>query len=319
MTTTHRRAFTLIELLVVIAIIAILIALLLTAVQQAREAARRTQCKNNLKQIGLALHNYHDIHRVFPSSSTRSSRFPADDSAWAWGVMILPQLDQAPLFSQLAPNNPLSFREALGDATKYSLMLTVLPGYLCPSSSAPQTNPQRRMDPMTLNLEIATSNYVGSQGVRSNGNAQGVLFGNSSIRIRDITDGTSNTFLAGERAYGDVSGNGLAAASVWAGATDSTACGLSLPTDCTIALHAPTRNQLQTGLQLNHLPAVLPESWMPFSSRHVGGAQFTMCDGAVRFVSESVESLAPDVNDPATWGIYQLLSARNDGRVISEF
>ena len=101
----NRRAhgFTLIELLVVIAIIAILIALLLPAVQQAREAARRTQCKNNLKQVGLALHNYHDVHKMFPMGafSAIDDDNGCDDDGYGWGVMLLPYIDQAPLYQKL--------------------------------------------------------------------------------------------------------------------------------------------------------------------------------------------------------------------------
>lgn len=313
-----RKAFTLIELLVVIAIIAILIALLLPAVQQAREAARRTQCKNNLKQIGLALHNYHDVHRVFPSGSTRSSRFPTDDSAWGWGVMLLPQIEQTNLFNQLAPNTPESYREALNNPIKLPLLQQSLPAYRCPSSSAPDQNTERIMDPTGAAVTVGLSNYVGSMGVRSNGSGKGVLSGNSKVRLRDITDGTSNTFAVGERAFGDLAGTGFNAASVWSGATDSTNCGGSLPTDCTITLHAPTRNQMQTGLELQ-LNTISYESWMPFSSRHTGGAQFTMCDGSVRFISENIDSRVGSVTDATTWGTYQLLSERSDGQVLGEF
>ena len=167
MPANRRKAFTLIELLVVIAIIAILIALLLPAVQQAREAARRTQCKNNLKQIGLAMHNDHDIQRVFPPSAVRSSRHPADDSVWAWGVMILPQLEQAPLSQQLAPNNPRSFFEALSDPVVLNLVQQPLAAYRCPSSTGPNLNDHHPMDPAGANVQVSLSNYVGSMGVES--------------------------------------------------------------------------------------------------------------------------------------------------------
>lgn len=316
--TNRRRGFTLIELLVVIAIIAILIALLLPAVQQAREAARRTQCKNNLKQLGLAFHNYHDVHRVFPSSWTRSSRHPSDDSAWSWGVMILPFLDQSPLYNHLSPNSPQSFQEALNTAAMVTVLQAVLPSYRCPSSSAPDLNSERPMLPGVMDLQVSLSNYVGSMGVRGDGTSHGLIYQNSSVRLRDITDGTSNTLLVGERAFGDIAGTGIHGASIWSGASDSTSCGFSLPSDCSNAFHSMTRVAMNSGREL-HAGSVDYDTHRCFSSRHEGGAQFLMCDGAVRLISENVDSRADDLNDVATWGIYQLLSERDDGQVIGEF
>ena len=211
----HRNpfGFTLIELLVVIAIIAILIALLLPAVQQAREAARRSQCKNNLKQLGLALHNYHDIHRVFPSGvvdSNPATSSPGDaannSNGLAWGTMILPMIDQAPLFNQIGTQTggfTRSWQDANGDGTlgdAIAAAKTILPAFICPS------------DPMGgLNTDkgsFGKSNYLGNAGrgavqTTSTGAAagakNGMFFENSKRRFRDITDGTSNTFFITER------------------------------------------------------------------------------------------------------------------------
>lgn len=211
--TSHQRGFTLIELLVVIAIIAILIALLLPAVQQAREAARRTQCRNNLKQIGLAMHNYHDVYRVFPpgfviawgnNGSIDLTETSVDGNrrhGWGWGTYLLPYIDQAPLYNKLDVGSSVSVNRLSGT----ELGLTVLQGYLCPSSAEGG------------NTDFAQSNYVGMFGANGvvtisgdriradgtppstapdNGGALGFL---SKNRIRDFTDGTSNTILVGER------------------------------------------------------------------------------------------------------------------------
>lgn len=128
---TRKRGFTLIELLVVIAIIAILIALLLPAVQQAREAARRSTCKNNLKQIGIALHNYHDTHSVLPPGvlmfDDGSGDPDPDLGNWGWNTFLLPYIDQAPLYNQLTPNGANFPTSAAG-----SLIQTVVPILVCP-------------------------------------------------------------------------------------------------------------------------------------------------------------------------------------------
>ena len=154
-----RRGFTLIELLVVIAIIAILIALLLPAVQQAREAARRASCKNNLKQIGLALHNYHDVHSAFPSGwigVTNEQPSVLGASGFAWGTMVLPYLDQGPLYGKFNLSNPL-------DASPNRALITQhLTVYQCPSDPKPETfkTPDQNGNP----IEMATANYAGVFG-----------------------------------------------------------------------------------------------------------------------------------------------------------
>ncbi|MCB1129315.1 MAG: DUF1559 domain-containing protein, partial [Verrucomicrobiae bacterium] len=123
----NRRGFTLIELLVVIAIIAILIALLLPAVQQAREAARRTECKNKLKQLGLALHNYHDTFRAFPAAFYRGT---TTSPGWGWGTMILPYIDQAPLYNQWV------MTVSYDNGQNQTARRTKLAAYKCPSDLA---------------------------------------------------------------------------------------------------------------------------------------------------------------------------------------
>jgi prepilin-type N-terminal cleavage/methylation domain-containing protein len=213
-----KKGFTLIELLVVIAIIAILIALLLPAVQQAREAARRSQCKNNLKQIGLALMNYHDVHKTFPSGIAIAASDPSKQPPFAaavgtsnyfsWTTQILPMFDQGPLFKKLntkrnfgdntTNNNPL--------LTNPIYVKTVLTAMRCPSDAGPDQDPSGSSAAgITQNFDMGTSNYVGNYGVglpdvNVNPRAlQGIFGPNSKVRIRDVKDGMSNVFLVAER------------------------------------------------------------------------------------------------------------------------
>ncbi len=203
---TIGRGFTLIEMLVVMAIISILMSLLLPAVQKSRAAARTTQCRNNLHQIGIALHNYHDNNNCFPSGTVESGpRGTAlTEPAWSWAVMTLPYLEQANLFRQLDPNNR-TLSTVLTNAA--DLTLISLPVFNCPADSSIEHNPQRAFDTQL----VANSNYVASA---PNGNVtntyqpgpcgfinRGTFTGDSHIRLADITDGTSVTFLVGERRF----------------------------------------------------------------------------------------------------------------------
>ena len=175
-----QRGFTLIELLVVIAIIAILIGLLLPAVQQAREAARRTQCRNHLKQLGLALHNYHDTFRLFPPGYM--SRFDATGNdtgpGWGWVSCLLPQLEQSNLYNQINVN------VGIEDATNVAVRVQKLPTLLCPSDTAPDRWQTIRRNLSTgaviANLcEVASANYVGMFGTFEPGvGGDGVFFRN---------------------------------------------------------------------------------------------------------------------------------------------
>ncbi len=275
------RAFTLIELLVVIAVIAILIALLLPAVQQAREAARRSTCRNNLKQIGLALHNYHSTHRVFPPGSLMaraSSCAGFERYGTQWGVLILPYLDQANVYNNFnfsvnynaAPN----FNLNAGGAT-----VTV---YLCPSD--PQGEP--RCDASgTINHggpgnmdDLGRTNYAGvadsvdwtcdTLWPRLDGN--GILHGFSRNGLSRVTDGTSNTFLVGETT-GSIPGSYKG--QIWSNFNlHDTADGINPPTSTPGGVAPASFNYRNVG----------------FSSYHQGGAHFVMADGAARFISESI-------------------------------
>lgn len=277
---TRRRAFTLIELLVVIAIIAILIALLLPAVQAAREAARRTQCKNNLKQLALSMHNYHDTYKRFPSGYII-------ETGWGWGTMLLPFVEQQPLFDSLSPSGDMD----LTDGTRLSLLRTTLPVFQCPSDSHPRLNDKSKPE-VRAKMEIALSNYIGIMGsTLSNPRGNGTLFQNSGVRMADISDGTSNTLLFGERDYFRHRG------SIWGGSTN----------------HPDTnRNFLMS--QTADLTRINAAHQNAFGSLHPGGAQFAFADGSVRFLSENINA-----SDGGTLGTWQRLGARNDGQPVGEF
>jgi len=230
----EKSGFTLIELLVVIAIIAVLIALLLPAVQQAREAARRTQCKNHLKQIGLALHNFHDNYLRFPPGAARDQdpfgTAVAGGAGWgsSWKVYILPYIDQAPVYSKYSFNGDSGYRHSDNTTGNQSLVGPIhnlkIPGYRCPSSSLPEqytssgnfqaiqqytsytgTSGSFNDGSYAGSAGTATANVVpfnqgGSPGNTNGGrlSAGGLLSANSKANLRDCTDGSTNTFLVHE-------------------------------------------------------------------------------------------------------------------------
>ncbi len=327
-----RRGFTLIELLVVIAIIAILIALLLPAVQQAREAARRTQCRNNLKQLGLAIHNYHDNYNVFPHEMIHiGPPHPPFGSGWAWGAFILPYIDQAPLYTQLSPGGPNPgnlFVNANGvsrppfAATLYNgvaLLQQPVPAFRCASDGGPPTNAFYSL-PAGLNNGYATSNYVVNQQVLA-------FRTQPSWRIRDLTDGSTNTFLLGEKRLVPTLG-----AMCYTGATFLNDGGGGL--DSQLTFHATTPINTPASMTTSLTNAALGDGprrlRYAISSAHTGGAIFAMADGSVRFVSQNIASNpAAAAASNMTNGtilpyvgpgfIYQNLTARDDGNPIGEF
>ena len=289
------RGFTLIELLVVIAIIAVLIALLLPAVQQAREAARRSQCKNSLKQIGLALHNYHDNHNGFPQGwiGVNASGQPYVDggNGWGWAARILPQMDQAPLF------NSINFSLPMTNAVHAAARVTPLPIYRCPSDIGDAVWTITDSGGNAL-LQLASANYVGSFGISDVDNCvgqpapfrcagEGALFHNSFVRMADFTDGTSSTFLAGEHKTNIT----LDWHSTWLGVVPNGK--YAYVRILGTADHTPNHPS-------NHID--------DFSSHHVGGAHFVMGDGSVRFVSTNISNV-----------VFAGLATRNGGEVVSDF
>ncbi|MEQ9406278.1 MAG: DUF1559 domain-containing protein [Fuerstiella sp.] len=339
----RQRGFTLIELLVVIAIIAILIALLLPAVQQAREAARRTQCKNNLKQLGLAIHNYHDVYSRFPMGD--AARFNGNNivgnyESWGWPAMILPQMEQAPLFNTLGVNER-TLSEALVSVTTNGardILFPPIAAFQCPSDT---TGPRLKagMDRQHFgngasgtptNWRPPTTNYIGMIGLsnvriprrQNNRQPRGMFFHGSSLKFRDITDGASNTIFVGER---DKEGG----AGSWIGNRNPDGSGPH-GTDYVIGNAWGRIND--PVVRLNDFR----RSGM--SSKHEGGAQFLFGDGAVKFLSENIDHNLNQTsrtrtrtgNTPvyngdfvngslAGLGVYQKLALRDDDQPVGEF
>ncbi|MDB5335621.1 MAG: hypothetical protein JWN70_1240 [Planctomycetaceae bacterium] len=317
----RHRGFTLIELLVVIAIIAVLIALLLPAVQQAREAARRSQCKNNVKQLGLALHNYHDTMQCFPYSSTgpQSLGNAAVGTQHTWNELILPYMEQAPLYNQInfsadncsaanlavlnnriltfqiCPSNPFGSGRTACDGTVFS-------AYLCGNWSTGLMCYAPNVGPAITNLWGTTaaedcrllgspaycatvgSTFMATTSAQTPGifNFCGVVIS----RIRDITDGSSNTLLLCER-KGELNQY--------------------------MGLFTPGHQGVLTGMKINSslINATSSTQYLVnsgASSHHVGGAHFLLGDGSVRFISNNVDFVT-----------YNYLGAKADGNVVGDF
>jgi prepilin-type N-terminal cleavage/methylation domain-containing protein len=317
----HRRGFTLIELLVVIAIIAILIALLLPAVQQAREAARRTQCKNNLKQLGLAVHNYESSFRSLPPGQIRVNFTDKPKvRGWSLYVQLLPQLDQAPLYNRWDFNNPLANANGGGLANT----ALVMPALLCPSDVIPQ-NPVQ-----------STTSFYGVTSYGGNGGSQtqppAALSGNGAfsasgsstptfpiVRLRDFTDGTTNTLLFGERNHIDRNYDTFATAGMaiepmgqWGWWAPSG--GMYGLADVTLSTLAPINWMVPQDQPTSGMDATtFGNTWDAmrvgaYGSQHTGGAQFCLADGSARFISQSID-----------FSILQSLGTRGKGEVIGEF
>jgi prepilin-type N-terminal cleavage/methylation domain-containing protein len=324
----HRKfpaGFTLIELLVVIAIIAILIALLLPAVQQAREAARRTQCRNNLKQIGLAIHNYHDTHLTFPignlfAGTTRSN-------GWSWIAYVLPFIDLGNDYNQL----DFAYRgrcsefmgrqetDVPGQSWTWKQPKTILNCPSDPNGGRIFSGPTGSGEYLVENGTMAVSNYLGVAGKTLNWDCnatgdnplwsitgpdaacqdtsgyEGIFYNNSSVSIGDISDGTSNTCAVGER------GQNVSLTYGWP------LCGRGYP-----PLYSGRKDHiLEMFVFSKGVPSDNPDSGpsnQKFWSHHEGGSMFLLGDGSVHLLSYSIDQ-----------AIYQSLGTRNGGEIIGEF
>ncbi len=334
----RNRAFTLIELLVVIAIIGILVALLLPAIQSAREAARRVQCNNNLKQIGLALQNYHDTYKSFPSGYIYPSGFAnvaaaANRESWGWPALTLPFLEQQALHDQLGvTRQPLYQGFTTGGTAFKDLVLTSIPGFICPSDTEynkpGNVHQNRNFDDgvgvlaggIPAPVRPGLSNYIGVSGHRDVVQRTlntGIFFGDSAISMADITDGTSNTFAVGERDTKNCRGG------TWLGVRNPNGSG-TRGTQVVLGHSRPKINQDTTAIPWGTANLGCGEG---FSSLHPGGALFLLCDGSVRFVSDSinhfwfgttVQGTLAEHQDPQN-GVYQRLISRNDGLTIDAY
>jgi len=298
----QRRGFTLVELLVVIAIIGVLVALLLPAVQAAREAARRSSCSNNLKQIGLGLHNYHDTHLRFPPGYMNG---PGSQSQWGWGTFLLPFVEQDNLFEQLAPGNR-TLHQLLNNAGDRDLAKSVVDSFICPSDPGGDL---AHADRDLNGFQPSKSNYIGCGGFWDVHQANnGLLYEASSVRFRDITDGTASTIAVGERDSRCYDG-------AWCGMRNPDGSGPRGADGCIGRVSMVINNPNDTFSNGNCAEG--------FSSQHPGGAQFTFADASVHFLSETINFNNGGQNGetdnggslPNSIGTYQRLGIRNDGYV----
>ncbi|QDU39532.1 putative major pilin subunit [Maioricimonas rarisocia] len=331
---SRKRGFTLIELLVVIAIIAILVSLLLPAVQQAREAARRSECKNKLKQLALAIHNYHDTYSVFPPGTVNGagrSGNPDDPNGChgggllciggPWSVLILAHLDNAPLFQQhqtIVSERPEAV-DWYGNGYYTSQGITIGSERIdimnCPS----HPGSDELMANGTGMEHLARGNYAASYGAGGYGSSYtkdrtvgGVFGNNSSYSMRDLTDGSSNTVMLSEVKYrlpgpsstGDIRGT-------WAYG--------SMGSNIFSTLTAPNSNENDAIWGCRHYEGMpcggsttgggaYQDLWAAARSYHVGGVQAAMADGSVRFVTENI--------DLGTWNA---LGTRGGGETLGDF
>jgi prepilin-type N-terminal cleavage/methylation domain-containing protein len=316
-----RQGFTLVELLVVIAIIATLIGLLLPAVQSAREAARRSACQNNLRQMGLALLVRHDASRRFPGGFLRNPDYKVSTFSgpgWGWGTMILPQIEEASLFAQLAYDT----RDLSADPAIVSLAQSRVSVFRCPSCPAP-SNLNEALPGNATAPAFALSNYKGVFGDRNTqfnytdddcpffagsciDGGNGMFSPGNGVMLRQVTDGTSKTVLVGEVPYGT---NGTMNSSsalisyrgaVWAGVISKSA-------ESNVATHQTLRGQEANG-NASTTYRINGTNSNAFGSHHISGAGFVLTDGSVRFLAESIEG-----------GVLNRLAARNDGEPVSGY
>jgi prepilin-type N-terminal cleavage/methylation domain-containing protein len=359
MTARARRGFTLIELLVVIAIIAILIALLLPAVQQAREAARRTQCRNNLKQLGLALHNYHDTFNAFiyrkggTGACAVIAPFTVRDNCnrLSGFFAILPYIDQAPLYNAISGGSATVPPQGPEGWAGWATWDVNVPGYQCPSDAGAPA--------------VRTHNYVFCMGDSARANRDSTIvrgmFGfRVCVNMRDVVDGTSNTIMMSERVRGQAFGTNPNPAAVGGdyrvlNVIASNQDPINNPGACRLLstngfVNAgvtvkswsgrqiwdgqPERVGFSTILPPNSLGCVAggdvnadaSDTAITATSQHTGGVHCLMADGAVRFVSDNIDTgnlaaASPQQNGGglSPYGIWGALGSKNGSETVSDF
>ena len=321
---SSRTGFTLVELLVVIAIIGVLVALLLPAVQAAREAARRMQCSNNLKQIGLGFHNYHDANKKLPPAQDYGNPVVNNSTrpGWAWSAFIMPYLEGNAAYEQI------DFEKRLFEGNHPELLANPVAIALCPSD---QSEPVRPDFPGPTAIPIqAASSYAVTYGPFDIDNGvyrgypermRGCFFYNTEVEFREVTDGLSNTILAGELTFKEhlvlddrkTDWNGY-----WYGRHDGRNSRgtawfvLSLNRSAITRMNAPGQAQ-----------GVLRKG---FHGSHPGGVQFLFGDGAVRYISETINHTATSYWPPSIlevqmqkMGTYQQLHGRDDGTILGDY
>lgn len=323
-----KRGFTLVELLVVIAIIGVLIALLLPAVQAAREAARRAQCTNNLKQLALALHNHHDVNKYLPPGTDGTGT--GNREMWGWGARILPYIEQENLYDQLRVSQQ-HLTVTLSNGSLRNLSQTELDAFVCPSddggalmsgvpgglSGGGPGRHFRGAAGLPNNYRVAKSNYVGVCGNRDVNHVlnDGVLFRGDhrsggkpleGIRFADVTDGTSNTFCIGER-------NRYCNHGAWIGNRNVTGQGprgADYTMGSTYHVINDPDNTSNQGCSEG------------FSSNHPTGALFAFLDGSVSFIPETINSRnggsGRNNTNYAGQGVFQALGVRQDGKSVTK-
>ena len=302
LTPCRRSGFTLIELLVVIAIIAVLVAILLPAVQQAREAARSSQCKNNLKQIGVALHNYHESHGVFPPGQIRGWNGTHEKgNGFSWGALLLPHMDQAGLYNKLDPTVPLF--EGANETTV--LATPGIPGVICPSD-VNRTKVRNIHGTADVNYmaSFPGTSYFGNSGAfntwsdSTSPNLSGGFFTIDPAPVSNLSkfsDGSSNMIAVVEKSARVWSGGS------WLGAQHATQGSAAPGTDqaccqdwwLNFAMYPPI-NDLRRFTAPTHVN-------IRVSSDHAGGVNVVLADGAVRFIPEAIDHILDTTNADATY------------------
>jgi prepilin-type N-terminal cleavage/methylation domain-containing protein/prepilin-type processing-associated H-X9-DG protein len=296
-----RRAFTLVELLAVIAIIGVLVSLLLPAVQMARESARRAQCTNNLRQIGLALQNYADALKSLPSGylSTVDAGGNETGPGWGWGALALPYIEQQNLQGQI------QFRLGIETPQNANPRLAPLSVFRCPSDAIAKTwtvwnRGTVTGTPISVICDVASANYVGMYGTTEPGvDGDGVLFLNSSVRLAEITDGTSTTIAVGERSFrlGEATWTGaITGAVIVADGSDGVGSGPPEYAASLVLGHAG--DGYSPGDRRSHVNQ--------FYSNH-GGVNFLYADGHVAMLQPSM-----------AYSVYRAMATRAGGEATGE-